>query len=99
MRTNVLTIWLEEISMMLPEMSDTGGSGGDGVTSQGASQRIILNYYLTVCSVNRGTSECIIRADIINRAHVESDRDNFDEALLRYSSSRPIVAFTIQGHV
>lgn len=41
MRTNVLTIWLEEISMMLPEMSDTGGSGGDGVTSQEALQNAL----------------------------------------------------------
>lgn len=42
MRTNVATIWREEISMMLPEMSATGGSGSGDVTSQGACNRFRL---------------------------------------------------------
>jgi hypothetical protein len=79
-RMNVLTIWREEISMMLPEMSD---SGSDGVTSQGASKHVDPNYYLLmVCSVNRGTSEGIIRADVSDLAHVDPDCDDFDKALL-----------------
>jgi conserved oligomeric Golgi complex subunit 2 len=39
-RTNVLTVWREEISMMLPEMSDRGI---DSVTSQGASKHVSSN--------------------------------------------------------
>jgi len=77
MRINVLTIWREEISMMLPEMSDM--SGGDGVTSQGAIKPLFRKLLLTV---GRGASKGVIRADVLDLAHVEPDRDNLDEALL-----------------
>jgi hypothetical protein len=43
MRVNVLTLWRDEVSMMLPDMSDFAGGGYDGATSQGA-----INWFLLV---------------------------------------------------
>jgi hypothetical protein len=50
MRVNVLTLWRDEISMMLPDMSDIAGHGYDGAISQGAANS---PFRLAGVAVNR----------------------------------------------
>ena len=74
MRTNVLTIWREEISMMLPEIQDIPGR--DGVMAQGAAA--VFGITFTHSQLVRGASACTSRADIIDPAYVKPNSHNFD---------------------
>lgn len=99
MKSHVLTLWREEISMMLPDMSDAEEQG----LPEGIAQSIIVSCRKDsteqATSCYRCSGKRSINADISDPVPIHSHSGDSIETSLRSPSSRPVDTFPVPRHV